>query len=100
MPIPSAESSASLIALYPRIARLELLQDSQAKEMADLRLRSASVMQRWYELGVLGGGDCWAEWEGRVAKVEKRVRQDEVSHNKETMTTEAYKSGRTDKSVH
>lgn len=92
IPIPSAESSACLIALYPRIARLELLQDSHAKEVADLRLRSASVMQRWYEFGVLGGGDCWTEWEGRVANVERRVRQEEVLRAKEKIATDAYKS--------
>ena len=90
IPIPTAESSASLIALHPRIARLELLQDSHAKELDDLRLRSASLVQRWYEFGVLGGGDCWTEWERRVATVERRVRREEVFRAKEQLATKAY----------
>jgi len=35
------------------------------------------VLQRWYELGVLSSGECWAEWDGRLMEVEKRVRRTE-----------------------
>lgn len=78
------------MALHPRMARLDLLQQSQAKEMAELRSRSASVIQRWYELGVLGGGACWTEWEGRVAQVEKAVRRKEIFRVKERESEEVY----------
>lgn len=92
VPIPPLESSASLISLQPRIARLELLQESHAKSLAKLGLRSASVIQRWYELGVLGGGECWTEWEGRVTNAEKRVRREEAYHDREVKSSEAYGS--------
>lgn len=74
------------------MAKLELLQESQAKEVAELRSRSASIIQRWYELGVLGGGQCWTEWEGRVANVEKVVRQEEMHHAKKMESEGAYLS--------
>ena len=79
MPIPSAESSTSLIALNPRIAKVRHLQDLQAAEIAQLRLRTAETLQRWYEIQVLAGGDCWNEWEERVGEVEKKVRREETA---------------------
>ena len=92
LPIPPAASSAALMALHPRMAKLESLQESQAKEMAELRSRSASIIQRWYELGVLAGGQCWTEWEGRVAHVEKVVRQEEMHRAKKLESERAYQS--------
>ena len=77
LPIPPAESSTLLVSLHPRLSKLELLQDEQAREMAELRTRSAKAIQRWYEVGVLGESECWSEWEGRVVEVEKRVRREE-----------------------
>ncbi|KAL8887978.1 MAG: hypothetical protein Q9215_004527 [Flavoplaca cf. flavocitrina] len=73
--IPSSSLSTSLISLQPRISKLQYLQETQAKEMAALRARSAKAVQRWYELGVLGQGECWAEWEGRMEECEKKVRR-------------------------
>ncbi|KAI4275589.1 MAG: hypothetical protein LQ337_003101 [Flavoplaca oasis] len=73
--IPSSSLSTSLISLQPRISKLQSLQKAQAKEMAALRARSAKAVQRWYELGVLGQGECWAEWEGRMEECEKKVRR-------------------------
>ena len=92
LPIPSAESSAALIALQPRVTRLELLQESQGRELAELRLRSAAAIKRWYELGVLGGSECWTEWEGRVTSVEKLVRREEGLRARELEANEAYKT--------
>lgn len=89
-PIPSAESSASLIALNSRLASIEILQTSQAREMAELRVRTASAIQRWYELGVLGESECWTEWEGRVSGVEKRVRREEMRKAQEEKDKEIY----------
>lgn len=90
LPIPSAESSASLIALHPRLAEIELLQDAQTSEMAELRSRSAVAIQRWYELGVLGESECWTEWEGRVIDIEKKVRRQEVHVVQDAKEMEAY----------
>ena len=79
VPIPPAEASASLISLHSRLARVKHLQNTQSSEIADLRLRTASLLQRWYEVGVLGGGECWTEWEDRVIAVEKAVRRNEAA---------------------
>jgi len=73
----------ALIALQPRLSQVELLQDSQASEMSELRARSAEAIQRWYELGIVGESECWSEWEGRVVGVEKRVRREEGLKAKE-----------------
>lgn len=88
--IPSSSLSTSLIALHPRLAKLEQLQDSQSKEMAELRARSAKAVQRWYELGVLGQGECWADWEGRMEECEKRVRRLEGGRKRELEDRERY----------
>lgn len=98
MLVPSAESSACLAALRPRIAQLELLQASQEKEIAELQSRSLAILQRWYRLEVLGGGDRWTEWEERVFDVERGVGQDEAFRAQESSAAEAYQSGR--KAVH
>ncbi|MCJ1239358.1 hypothetical protein MMC14_007352 [Varicellaria rhodocarpa] len=83
LPVPVAEMSAYLISLHPRLARIQVLQNSQAKEIADLRLRTASVLQRWYEIAVLSGGECWIEWEDRIAGVEKVVRIEEAARSRD-----------------
>ncbi|KAI4144936.1 MAG: hypothetical protein L6R39_003972 [Caloplaca ligustica] len=88
--IPSSSLSTSLIALRPRLAQVAQLQDTQAKEMAELRARSAKAVQRWYELGVLGQGECWAEWEGRMEECEKKVRRLEGGRRKEVEEKEKY----------
>ena len=90
LPIPPAEASALLVSLQPRLSRLELLQDEQSREMAELRTRSARVIQRWYEVGVLGESECWSEWEGRVVEVEKRVRREEGRMAKVVEEDKAY----------
>ncbi|KAJ5619304.1 hypothetical protein N7510_003288 [Penicillium lagena] len=78
LPIPDAESSASLIALQPQLDRLAHTQVEQAASISELRVRTARVLQRWYEVGVVGSGECWAEWEGRLEEVEREVRRREV----------------------
>ena len=83
LPVPVAETSAYLISLQPRLAHIQALQNSQAKEIADLRLRTASVLQRWYEIAVLIGGECWTEWEDRLAGVEKVVRREEAAKSQD-----------------
>ncbi|PGH09995.1 hypothetical protein GX51_00261 [Blastomyces parvus] len=75
LPIPAASLSTSLIELQPRLDRLAAVQEEQAAEIAALRARSALVAERWVEVGVLGGSEVWAEWEGRIERVERGVRR-------------------------
>ena len=69
---------------------MELLQESQGRELEELRLRSASAIQRWYELCVLGVSDCWTEWESRMSNVEKHVRREEGCSTREAEATQIY----------
>lgn len=78
LPIPDAASSAALIDLQPALDRAATKQAEQAAAISDLRVRSARVLQRWYEVGLVGSGEAWAEWEGRIEGVEREVRRREV----------------------
>ncbi|KAJ5785899.1 uncharacterized protein N7503_011111 [Penicillium pulvis] len=78
LPIPDAQSSATLIDLQPRMDRVAQTQAEQAAEISELRVRTAKVLQRWYEVGLVGSGECWAEWEARLEGVERGVRRREV----------------------
>ncbi len=69
-----------------------MLQEAQAGEMAELRSRTASAIQRWYELGILGESECWTEWEGRVVNVEKCVRREESHRAQEDQEKAAYQA--------
>ncbi|KAJ5908132.1 hypothetical protein N7495_000814 [Penicillium taxi] len=82
LPLPDAESSAALIELQPQMDRLAQVQANQAEIISELRVRTARVLQRWYEVGLLGSGECWAEWEGRLEDVEREVRRHEVLKEK------------------
>ncbi|KAL2076197.1 hypothetical protein VTL71DRAFT_1140 [Oculimacula yallundae] len=75
VPIPPAELSTQLIDLQPRIAKVEALQAAQNADIAELRERSAAVVQKWYMSDILGVGEQWAEVEGRVEKAEQRLRR-------------------------
>lgn len=74
-PIPPTELSTELINLKPRIARVEAIQSSQDAEIHELRERSAIVVQAWYKGAVIGAGEAWADLEGRVQDVERKVRR-------------------------
>lgn len=63
--------------------RVAQMQDEHAKSVAELRVRSARALQRWYEVGLVGVGECWAEWEGRLEEVEREVRRGEVARERE-----------------
>lgn len=69
---------------------MEVLQESQGRELAELRFRSASAIRRWYELNVLGASECWTEWEGRMSNVEKRVRRAEGQSAREAEASSLY----------
>ena len=81
-PIPETNKSSTLISLQPRINTIAQRQDEQTKAISELRIRTARVLQRWYEVGVIGGGECWAEWEGRLDDVEREVRRVEVGRER------------------
>jgi hypothetical protein len=74
-PIPTAELSTALIDAAIKAARVEVLQETQSRELADLKRRSAAVLQRWYSVDILQVGECWADLEGRVEAVEQAVRR-------------------------
>ncbi|KAJ5759918.1 hypothetical protein N7520_007074 [Penicillium odoratum] len=78
LPIPDAQSSATLIDLQPRMERIAQTQAEQAAEISQLRVRTAKVLQRWYEVGLVGSGECWAEWEARLEGVERDIRRREA----------------------
>jgi hypothetical protein len=78
LPVPDAQSSAALIELQPQIDRVAQMQTEQAAEISELRMRTARVLQRWYDVGLVGSGECWAEWEGRLEDVEREVKRSEV----------------------
>lgn len=78
LPIPDAQGSTALIELQPRLAKLLEIQQQQAMDISELRTRSARLLQRWYELGILGNSECWAEWESRLEDIEREVKRREV----------------------
>lgn len=63
--------------MQPRIAKVELVQAGQDAEIRELRDRSAAVVEAWYKGAVLGAGEAWAELEGRVQGVERKVKRAE-----------------------
>lgn len=81
--MPDPTLSAGLIELMPRMEKLSGVQDGQAREIAELRVRTAKVLQRVYEVCLLGGGEVWGEWEGRIENVERGVRRGEVAVGRE-----------------
>lgn len=81
--VADAAYFAKLIALRPRIAAAQATQHEQAREVADLRARSARVMSTWYEDGVLGMGEKWAEWEESLRECEILVRRREARERRE-----------------
>jgi DNA phosphorothioation-dependent restriction protein DptG len=74
-PIPPAETSTQLIDLQPRVANIEALQVVHESEIAELRQRSAAVIQKWYNMEILQAGDNWAELVGRIEQVEQHSRR-------------------------
>lgn len=81
--MPATSPLTNLIALVPRLEKLEELQRRQDAEVAELRARSARVVENWYEWGVLGMGECWGEWEGRLERAEGRCRKEEKRRKEE-----------------
>ena len=81
--IPDPLTAAKLIELRPRIEKARERQLIQAKEFSELRARSARAVEAWYEGGVLGMGEQWAEWEERLRDAEILVRRREAVKRRE-----------------
>nr|OQO25034.1 hypothetical protein B0A51_07127 [Rachicladosporium sp. CCFEE 5018] len=81
--VPDAAPLTALSALQPRISKASDRQQQQAREFAELRARSAAVVEQWYAVGVLGMGEKWAEWEERLRDVEITVRRMEGAAKRE-----------------
>lgn len=81
--IPDPSQLSKLIAMRPRMEKLEARQKEQAKEFAELRARSAKVVEQWYENGVLDMGEKWADWEERLRDCEILVRRNEAAKKRE-----------------
>lgn len=77
--VPDSTSASKLRELHPRIEKAAARQDQQAAELAELRSRSAAAVERWYDTGVLGMAERWAEWEERMRDVEIIVRRLEAT---------------------
>jgi hypothetical protein len=81
--VPDPTSASKLRELQPRIEKAAVRQQQQASELAELRSRSAAAVERWYESGVLGMAERWAEWEERMRDVEIVVRRLEAMKKRE-----------------
>jgi hypothetical protein len=81
--IPESTSVSKLRDLQPRIDKAAARQEQQAIELAELRSRSAAAVEKWYETGVLGMAERWAEWEERMRVVEIVVRRMEAVKKKD-----------------
>jgi len=83
LPVPPASASADLIAMQPRLEKAKKVQEAQLHELSELRARSARLVERWLEVGVVGQGEVWAEWEERTRTAERGVRRLEVQREKQ-----------------
>ena len=81
--IPPPEATAALLAVKPRLTRAEVVQNSLAEDIAQLRLRSILLTQRWMKVGIIAAGHCWADWEERLMEVEKIVCRVEFAKGQE-----------------
>lgn len=81
--VPDSAAFARLVELQPRLERAAVRQEEQAREVAELRARSAVAVEHWYEEGVLGMGERWAEWEERMRDCEIVVRRMEGAKKRE-----------------
>lgn len=71
--IPPAKQSSELLSLVPRLEQCNRTEEEIANEVRVLRERSAHCLEWWVNVGVVGMGDLWEDWERRVGKVEKHL---------------------------
>lgn len=84
--IPDPASASALMSLQPRAEKAAARQDEQARELAQLRLRTAAIMEQWHAAGIIGMGERWAEWEERMRDMEILVRRMEAAKKREEGT--------------
>ncbi|KAK7743869.1 hypothetical protein SLS53_003889 [Cytospora paraplurivora] len=82
-PVPDPKLSADLVALLPRMKGIEATQLAQEAEIAELRARSERVVRKWYEERIVGYGGFVADVEGRIERVERKVRRAEALKEKD-----------------
>lgn len=82
LPVPESSSSASLVALDPRLHRLLRRQEEQQDAIANLRHQSLALLARWYDTGIIAMDDCWTEWEARLMDQERHVRRAEAEQRR------------------
>lgn len=70
------------MSLQPRLDKVREVQEAQMREVSALRARSAILVERWLEIGVVGQGEVWAEWEERIRATERGVRRIEVTRER------------------
>ena len=81
--IPDQAALTKLIGLQSRIDAAGAKQTEQARQFAELRGRSAKIVEKWYEQGVLDMGENWADWEERLRDAEILVRRREAAKKRE-----------------
>lgn len=70
---PSAEDSAKLVALMPRLEECQAREQRMEAEVRELRERSARCLEWWVKIGVVAMGDMWENWEKRISDAERSV---------------------------
>ncbi|KAL1303912.1 hypothetical protein AAFC00_000366 [Neodothiora populina] len=83
LPLPDTSSSTNLLALQPRIQKAKRRQERQMEAISLLREQSVALLGRWYELGIVGIGDCWTECDARLTNAETVVRRAEAKKRHE-----------------
>lgn len=73
--VPPAEQSSQLISLKPKLDELGRKEERIQDEVRNLRERSARCLEWWVNIGVVGMGDVWEDWEGRIADVERNLKR-------------------------
>ncbi|KAI5791816.1 hypothetical protein EDC01DRAFT_656011 [Geopyxis carbonaria] len=73
--VPDTTISAGLISLLPRIQKAEVVQHLQAAKIAQLRMRTALILEQWFLIGIEGVNDCLAEWDGLTFTMNKNMTQ-------------------------
>jgi hypothetical protein len=81
--VPDPSSATKLIELQPRIDQARVKQVAQAQQFAELRARSAKAVETWYEGGLLGMDEQWADWEERLRDAEILIRRREAAKKRE-----------------
>ncbi|KAF2224220.1 hypothetical protein BDZ85DRAFT_260592 [Elsinoe ampelina] len=85
--IPEASSSVHIIAQTPRMQRALVRTEAQNKHLSDLRTRSAELVSRWHQVGVLGVGEVISEWDERLTDAERSIRQQCARRKREVELT-------------